>query len=237
MKTKRYKRANRVLTFFKYNYKFVPPYRVLVDGTFCNSALVNKINLAEQMPKYLGEETYLTTTKCVLAELEKFGPILYGALVIAKQFEVIECPHQQSKSASECITHMARRAASGKTKYFMATQDDELTDKLRLIAGTPILYIKYNAILLDQPSELSKEKASANSAEMEKLKELKKQLIPEAEKKKKKRTKGANPLSCKKKKTTKAVKVAQVAEKTMNGKRKRRKKETPKEISVAVDKA
>lgn len=44
-------------------------FRVLVDGTFCNAALANKINLREQLPKYLGGDVEIATTKCVLAEL------------------------------------------------------------------------------------------------------------------------------------------------------------------------
>uniref|UniRef100_A0A8R1E4Z0 rRNA-processing protein UTP23 homolog n=2 Tax=Caenorhabditis japonica TaxID=281687 RepID=A0A8R1E4Z0_CAEJA len=152
MKVKRIKRANRLLTFFKYNFKFNPPYRVLVDGTFCNAALQEKLNLAEQIPKYLTEATHLMTTKCVLKELENFGPLLYGALVIAKQFEVAECTHSTPRAASDCLAHLARRAASGKTKYLIATQDDELTEKLRGIVGTPIMYIKFKTVLLDNVS-------------------------------------------------------------------------------------
>ncbi|CAL2037607.1 unnamed protein product [Caenorhabditis brenneri] len=229
MKVKRLKRANRLLTFYKYNYKFVPPFRVLVDGTFCNAALQEKLNLAEQIPKYLTEETHLMTTNCVIKELEKFGSLLYGALVIAKQFEIAECPHSTPKAASDCLAHLARRAASGKTKYLIATQDDELTEKLRTIVGTPIMYIKFKTVLLDNISEATKSGCSRDENEIKKLKELKKEILESknvVEKKKKKKKGGANPLSCKKKVMKASVETIRTGERTATGKRKRTKKKT-----------
>ncbi|CAI5446606.1 unnamed protein product [Caenorhabditis angaria] len=227
MKVKRIKRANRILTFFKYNYKFNAPYKVLMDGTFCNAALQEQINLAEQIPKYLTEETHLMTTNCVLEELKKFGPLLYGALVIAKKFEIAECNHKNPvKSASDCLAHLARRAASGKQKYFIATQDDELTEKLRTIVGTPVMYIKFKTVLLDNISEATKNGANSTQKDITQLKELKKQLLAPKDldkKKKKKRKGGANPLSCKKK-VMKISEVSRTGERTASGKRKRTKK-------------
>lgn len=69
MKIKRLKRANRVLTFFRYNYGYLPPYSTLLDGTFCQAALTNKINLREQLPKYFSNETNIFISKCVIHEL------------------------------------------------------------------------------------------------------------------------------------------------------------------------
>ncbi|KRY50912.1 rRNA-processing protein UTP23 -like protein [Trichinella britovi] len=43
MKIRRYKKAQRVLSFLKHNFSFVAPYRIVVDGTFCQAALENKI--------------------------------------------------------------------------------------------------------------------------------------------------------------------------------------------------
>ncbi|RCN42678.1 hypothetical protein ANCCAN_11318, partial [Ancylostoma caninum] len=96
-------------------------FRVLVDGTFCNAALAYKINLREQLPKYLGGDVEIVTTKCVLAELERLGSPVYGALVICRQFTVDMCPHMPHRSPIECLAHLARRAAKGNTKYIVAT--------------------------------------------------------------------------------------------------------------------
>jgi U3 small nucleolar RNA-associated protein 23 len=74
MKVKRLKRAARVLTFFHYNFGYHPPHSILLDGTFCQAALQNKINLREQMPKYLAEtpeRVEMYVTECMLNELSK----------------------------------------------------------------------------------------------------------------------------------------------------------------------
>lgn len=69
MKVKRAKHSKRVMSFFKFKYNFQPPFNVLLDGTFCQAALKNQINLQEQVTKYLIEPTTLLITKCVLKEL------------------------------------------------------------------------------------------------------------------------------------------------------------------------
>ncbi|VDM47553.1 unnamed protein product [Toxocara canis] len=200
MKVKRYKRAQRVLTVYRYNFGFEPPFRILLDGTFAMAALHNKINLREQMPKYLNQEVEMCVTKCVLAELRRLGPDFYGALHICKQFTVDRCPHEPLRSASECIRHMAHRMMN-KTKYFIATQDNSLTDELRAIPGVPILFIKYKGILIDKVSSATLQALERPKDELGSIKALKKEIIGEQVKKRKKRKiRGPNPLSVKKKK-------------------------------------
>ncbi|KAJ1368523.1 hypothetical protein KIN20_029671 [Parelaphostrongylus tenuis] len=222
MKAKRIKRANRILTFFKYNYNVVAPFRVLVDGTFCNAALANKINLREQLPKYLCGDVEIVTTKCVLAELEALGPPVYGALVICRQFIVDMCPHTPCRTPAECLAHLARRAAKKDARYIIATNDDSLADKLRAIAGTPIIYIKYNAVLLDRISQASKDVAEmkGHDNDIDTLKAIKAAVFGEPFVRiKKHKIKGPNPLSCKKKKV---VSIKKAEDPSVKGRRKRR---------------
>ena len=54
MKVKRLRAVKKTLNFYKNNYSFAPPYRILVDGTFCHTALKVKVNVANELPKYLG---------------------------------------------------------------------------------------------------------------------------------------------------------------------------------------
>uniref|UniRef100_A0A183BWQ5 rRNA-processing protein UTP23 homolog n=1 Tax=Globodera pallida TaxID=36090 RepID=A0A183BWQ5_GLOPA len=175
MKVKRLKRAAHILTFYRYNFRFYPPFSVLLDGTFCQAALQYKINLREQMPKYLAQSVEMSVTKCVLNELEQLGKPLHGALVICQQFRVAFCPHKPMRTASKCIAHLARRSRDeGNPKYIVGTQDDELMGELRNFGGVPILSIRFNTILLEQPSEESKIIAENKpSEELERVKELK----------------------------------------------------------------
>jgi len=73
MKIKRYKKVNKYLTFYENNYKFRPPYQILLDGTFCQYALKYKVNISEQLPKYFGNEVKLFTTSCVINEIQNIG--------------------------------------------------------------------------------------------------------------------------------------------------------------------
>lgn len=65
MKIKRQKQAKKTLSFYKYNFNFRQPFQILIDGTFCQAALKNKIQIKEQLPKYLMGEIQLCTTKWV----------------------------------------------------------------------------------------------------------------------------------------------------------------------------
>lgn len=73
MKITRYKRCQRYLSFYRNNFDFRPPYQIILDATFCQAALGNKINIAEQMPKYLNDQVKLLTTVCVVNETEKLS--------------------------------------------------------------------------------------------------------------------------------------------------------------------
>ena len=73
MKVKRQKNVRKILTFYRNSFGYRSPFQVLVDGTFCRAALNCKVNISEQLPKYLDAEIRLCTTRCVLAECEALG--------------------------------------------------------------------------------------------------------------------------------------------------------------------
>ncbi|KJH46187.1 hypothetical protein DICVIV_07748 [Dictyocaulus viviparus] len=209
--------------------------KVLVDGTFCNAALTNKINLREQLPKYLMDDVEIVTTKCVIAELERLGSPVYGALVICRQFAVDFCPHTPCRLPAECLAHLARRASKKNIRYIIATNDNDLSEKLRTIAGTPILYIKYNAILFDRVSQISKDQAEVPKSNLDTLKAIKAAVFgePTVKIQKKKKIKGPNPLSCKKKKR---VLMKKTEKSSTSCRRKRKRKQviqvTPSELDT-----
>uniref|UniRef100_A0A915EH12 rRNA-processing protein UTP23 homolog n=1 Tax=Ditylenchus dipsaci TaxID=166011 RepID=A0A915EH12_9BILA len=191
------KRASRILTFFRYNYGFQAPHTVLLDGTFCQAALQNKINLREQMPKYLAEEVHMVVTNCVLQELEKLGSTVYGALAICRQFTVAKCPHKPARTASECIKHLARRSKTkDHAKYFIGSQDDNLLLNLRDLGGIPLMSIKFNTILLEKPSNESLNGVQKSKDELEKVKELKEEVLGSELLKKRKRKGPKDPILC-----------------------------------------
>lgn len=157
MKLRRYKHARRVLSFYYHNFGLHEPYQVLVDGTFCQAALKGKIQLKEQLPKYLGGTVQLVNTKCVISELLSLGEQLKGALFVAKRFQQRKCAHPstETKSATDCVLSLVGK--DNPHNYILATQDRELRKALKKVSGTPFLHIVRNTIVLENPSKTSHE--------------------------------------------------------------------------------
>lgn len=70
MKNRRLRNAQKTLLFFKLHFDITAPYRLLVDGTVCNTAYSNHINLAEQIPKLFQADVKIYTTQCAISEVE-----------------------------------------------------------------------------------------------------------------------------------------------------------------------
>ncbi|KAM8967390.1 rRNA-processing protein UTP23 homolog [Pelodytes ibericus] len=233
MKIKRQKHAKKILSFYRYNFRFREPYQVLLDGTFCQAALKNKIQIKEQLPKYLMGEVQLCTSHCVMKELESLGKELYGAKLIAQRFQVRSCSHfKDPVSGSACLLSMT--ADNNPHHYFIATQDQELATKIKKRAGVPLMFIIQNTMVLDKPSPKSVAHVQAAQAgqlvpvhQKQNIEHLKDEDggVPKASErrvKKRKRISGPNPLSCmKKKKNPTAPPTASAGEQT---KRKRKRK-------------
>lgn len=123
MKIKRHKHVRRILKFYQTNFGLKEPYQVLIDGTFAQEALKSKINISEQMGKYLEtEKCKLMTTKCAINETEVLGPATYGAMVILKQFTVVPCDHKEKFVTTEkCFRRVLEKKAANE-HFFIATQ-------------------------------------------------------------------------------------------------------------------
>ncbi|XP_029591575.1 rRNA-processing protein UTP23 homolog [Salmo trutta] len=210
MTIKRQKKAKKNINFYKHNFSFREPFQILIDGTFCQAALKNKIQIKEQMPKYLMGEVQLCTTNCALKELESLKD-LYGAKLILQRYQVRNCKHFKNPvSASECLHSMLEGTNSH--HYFVATQDQELTAGLKKIPGVPLMYIISNTIVLDKPSQCSVNHVEAvalgemvTPAQQQSINSLKEvqgigQDGERRGKKRKRKISNPNPLSCLKKK-------------------------------------
>ncbi|NWW91474.1 UTP23 protein, partial [Rhynochetos jubatus] len=211
---------------------FREPFQVLLDGTFCQAALRNKIQIREQLPGYLGGATQLCTTRCVLKELESLGKALYGAKLIAQRFQVRNCSHHKDPvSGLACLLSMIEEG--NPHHFFIATQDQDLANKVKKKAGVPLLFIIQNTMVLDKPSpkslalvqklqtdQLVPEHQKQNIVQLKEKEGLAKR---EGEKRRKrKRAGGPNPLSCLKKKKKKTQEGQEPsAEKKKRRKRKR----------------
>ncbi|KAJ7379442.1 Small subunit processome component [Desmophyllum pertusum] len=201
MKVKRVKHARKYLTLFRNSFGIFEPYQVLVDGTFCQAALQTKIQIKEQLPKYLDGSIQLLTTRCVIEEGKALGPQLAGAVLIAKRFQLRKCAHHKAAvPAAECILSMI--GADNPNGYFVASQDRALRSRLQKVPGVPLLFINRNTILLEKPSTASHQasdkvqmsRLQPSTHEKETLEKLS-DATTELKRRKRKRPGGPNPLS------------------------------------------
>lgn len=218
MKIKRYKKAERYMSLYKNNFGFREPYQVLLDGTFCQVALSHKVNIQEQLPRYLKGVCKLLTTACVVEETRKLGKPLHGAYIIVSQFPIHDCGHEEPISASKCLSRFIIDSKN-KDHYLVATQDHQLRAKITKEVVCPLLKLANNTICMDKPAPRVESKVRrthhylANKLkddERENLERLKHEENLSSEdmealdgkrmKRKKKGPKGPNPLSCKKSK-------------------------------------
>ena len=136
--------------------KFISLSLSLVDGNFCHAALENKLHIKNQLPKMLGAGCKELVTPCVLEELKSLGDNFRGALLIAKRFEVRSCGHRgRLKAAHECLSSLVGHD-NNPNHYIVATQDLNLRKQLRLCPAVPLMYVQYNVIVMESPSEASK---------------------------------------------------------------------------------
>jgi len=225
MRVTRQKRYRRSLKFFRLNFGFQEPYKVLIDGTFTVNALREKIPVKEMLPKMLGGRVTPCTTGCVLAELRSLKDKGMHGAVIAKSYYRVKCAHTEPVSASQCVREQI--GPDNVRKFIVATQDMGLTKQLRRVAGVPLIRMTQQVPFLEMPSNSSRDAGEADekkrqdvaSWETSRLPALKQQKQDEQakaeakakrfEKAKKKGPKGVNPLSCRTgKKKKKAAEAA-----------------------------
>lgn len=184
---------------------------MLVDGTFLTHALQQKIHVKEQLPKMLEGRTTPMVTGCVLAELRSLGDRALGAAIIAKGYYRVKCGHDDAPiSASRCICEQI--STTNERRFLVATQDPELCLQLRKVPGVPLIRLKGQVPLLEEPSTSSCTSAEVSEAKKLRPSDWEKAKLPELRAKelqakalaeqpaKKRKRKGVNPLACKKKK-------------------------------------
>ncbi|XP_042242403.1 rRNA-processing protein UTP23 homolog isoform X2 [Homarus americanus] len=186
MKIKRYKKAQRILGFFQNNFDLRPPYSVLLDGTFCRASLEVKVKIKEQIPKYLGAQTKLVTTQCIILEVEKLSKMranLYGTWMVVKQFPVHKCGHEgDAIPASSCIKSLLQEKNPAK----LLTDHEEKTLKS--------LKRKYIGEDDQPPPKKKKKPKNPNPLSCKKSKKTKPQPQNEEVKRKRKRHKKKKQL-------------------------------------------
>ncbi|EDO07771.1 PIN_Fcf1-like RNA pre-processing family member [Babesia bovis T2Bo] len=219
MKANKHKRVKRTLDFYRQLVNLTVPYRILVDGSFAFAALKHKVNIKEHLTELLGDTTHTYVTSCIIDELRGMGEEMSGAVLALKRCQRLRCNHQPSDKAPNsrrCITSAV--SDGNPQKLFVATQDQTMISWLRENGCVPILKFNNNIVFLEHPPRHSqqykdmveKEKLLPKKWETSFLPAMKEANKP-VTKRKPKKPKNPNPLSCLKRKKKADVKPKKVA--------------------------
>ena len=220
--------TKKTINFYRYVFKFNPPFKIIIDGNFISISLKKKFDIKTSLEKFLNEKVRLIIPSCIFKELQLIEDKIPGILKLISQYKIEECNHNQLDPIT-CIRNYIGK--KNHDKYFVATQDDFLRKQLRKIPGVPLIFFDQNMLLIDKlsPSSLEASEKRENLKEApqkkeqkilnEKKNEVKDFLIQEFKNsayykrkseeyklnklmgKIKKKANGPNPLSVKKKKS------------------------------------
>lgn len=156
MRRKKHKQTRRAVNFFKVNYGFHEPYKVLLDGNFIHAtAALNMGNLDTHVPRLLGGTSKLYTTRCISKELRGMGDDFRATAAAARGFLLHKCDHATPVAAAQCIKEQI--GARNGAHWFVATQDQALRQELGKVPGCPIVFATVNGVHLETPSELTRQ--------------------------------------------------------------------------------
>ncbi|RPD82633.1 PIN domain-like protein [Lentinus tigrinus ALCF2SS1-7] len=204
MRQKRAKAYRKLMSLYAMSFGFRQPYQVLVDSHMCKEAIAHKIDLVKQLGVVLQGTVKPMITQCCIHELYLQGKEQQPAVDLAKTFERRKCNHREAIPGEECLSSVV--GETNKHRYVLATQSQELRQKLRAIPAIPLIHMKRSVMILEPPSDttlrakaLEEEKALHPTAP-EAAKIPSAATPTEPIRKKKKGPKGPNPLSVKKRK-------------------------------------
>jgi U3 small nucleolar RNA-associated protein 23 len=228
MGRKKNKWFKKVVNFYRFVFKFEVPFNILIDGNFIAMAMKKKFDMKDILQKNLEEKVHLIIPSCIVNELKEIEEKIPGIVALVSRYKIEECQHGQNLSPDNCIKSYIGK--KNPKKYFVATQDSFLRLQLRKIVGVPLLFFDQNMILIDKPSKVSVEASEKREGLKEAPKQFEKKVLKEKEKEIKewqeeeykkskeykteseqikinklmgrirKKAKGPNPLSCKRKK-------------------------------------
>jgi U3 small nucleolar RNA-associated protein 23 len=221
MRVSRAKSYRKWLRFFRIVYGVKPPYRVLLDGNFVHICLSHSIPIRERLAGVLQvqpDQIKLLVPRTVSAELAALGEGFQKSLeyVKGKGSGCLPVDDQAEGKGTPAEQILALIGESNEKGYLVATQDENLRQKLRAVPGCPVIYVSRTVLVLEPPSGQSKkafermelektvegfaggnEKAVVDEI-LKREREEAAQLQPKMRIKKKARA--PNPLSCMKKK-------------------------------------
>ena len=161
MRIRRGKRYHKYVNFYRVVYKFVPPFKVLLDGNFIFSCVRNQFDIKHNLQKILQDQPFMVMTKCIMREVENLDrskPFVRECLEQCKKIVKLPCKHTGGiLSPDQCIKEFI--GTKNESKVFLATNDEQLRNYMRdEIGSVPLFFLKNAILIMDSPSEVAKAK-------------------------------------------------------------------------------
>ena len=152
MGRKKDKWIKKTINFYRFVFKFDSPYKVIIDGNFASMALNKKFELKSSLEKLLDEKVILIIPSCIFKEVQSLESKIPGLLRLLSQYKIEQCNHNPM-NPTNCIRDYIGK--KNNSKYFVATQDNFLRVQLRKVPGVPLIFFEQNMLLMDKPSRIS----------------------------------------------------------------------------------
>jgi U3 small nucleolar RNA-associated protein 23 len=94
---------DKIINFFRINYQFHDPYRILLDGNFIKLVVEKGIDLSRRLETATKGRVSLRVTSCIIRELELLGEEFRLVVDEARKYKTIACKHSLEYSVDYCI--------------------------------------------------------------------------------------------------------------------------------------
>ena len=176
MGRKKDKWIKKAINFYRFIFKFDSPYKIIIDGNFAAMALNKKFEMKSSLEKLLDDKVILIIPSCIFKEVQSLENKIPGLLKLLSQYKIEQCQHN-ILSPTNCIRDYIGKKNS--SKYFVATQDNFLRVQLRKIPGVPLIFFEQNMLLMDKPSRVSIEASERRENLKEDPKKTEKKILDE----------------------------------------------------------
>lgn len=141
--------ARKVLSFYRVNFGFDPPFQVLLDAEMMYTAIKNNLYIKHALPTLLNASSHIVVTSCIVRALREAGESRSSAALFAKRATRIPCAHEGKKSALDCIK--SRLTTPFETKLMLGSNDTALFTALGAIPGIPLISTVNDSKLVLRP--------------------------------------------------------------------------------------
>ena len=161
MRAKRSKQYRKLMRQYALSFHFREPYQVLLDSRIIQDASKFKMRLGSMLENTLHGSIKPMITQCCIRHLYNLPTTTESEkrekdawIDVAKAAERRRCGHHELEtplSTLECLESVVDPKGSGtnRHRYVVASQDAEVRQRMRGVAGVPLIYIARSVMILE----------------------------------------------------------------------------------------